>query len=595
MKKSIKKIMCSLLIVVMCLTSVPLGGLVGLDFSMGKASAANELAESGQCGNNVYWSFDSETGELIISGTGDMEDYIWSESPFSFSNIKSVVIKAGVTSIGGCAFYDCRKLSNITIPESVASIGEEAFYRCISLTSIVLNEGLTTLKDGAFFRCENLKSITIPESINCIEALVFERCYSLTEINVDEDNQLYSSDEYGVLFNKDKTVLIQYPIGSEATKYVVPETVTSIETGAMYYAYKLEEVKFSKGMATINPITLYACFSLSRVELPDGLKEMKEGSIAYNYGITEIIIPESVEKVNDYSMLECLFLDKIYFKSMYAEIGDESLNPVTATILDEHKDKKDRIIELLINSEIQHDISGDSELKSYLKYFDNGEYKHISTIYCHSGSTAEAYAIANDMPYVLTHFFEGDWIYDYDKMIRYRKCIHCDELETEPLESTEKDDTEIIAPLDPDKDFNVDEVKPGSDNYIMVEESFKHHGPEHWKIIKAFDITMTGKDGVHTQPDGTVKVKIPGDWSKHGVYKVYRVNDDGTLTDMNAYRQGSHLVFDTDHFSFYVVVDESGSADAGSDAPTDNGNTDFISMLFAFITKIIEIIAGWFK
>lgn len=184
---------------------------------------------------------------------------------------------------------------------------------------------------------------------------------------------------------------------------------------------------------------------------------------------------------------------------------------------------------------------------------------------------------------------------DEGKMIRYRKCIHCDELEIEPLKTTEKGDTEIIAPADPDTDFNVDEVKPGSDNYIMVEESFHHHGPEHWQIIKAFDITMTGKDGVHTQPDGTVKVKIPGNWSKHGVYKVYRVNDDGTLTDMHAYRQGSHLVFDTDHFSLYVVVDESDTTDTGSDTPSGGENDSFISRLFAFITRIIEMIAGWFK
>ncbi|MBQ5905652.1 MAG: hypothetical protein IIW88_07285, partial [Clostridia bacterium] len=54
-----------------------------------------------------------------------------------------------------------------------------------------------------------------------------------------------------------------------------------------------------------------------------------------------------------------------------------------------------------------------------------------------------------------------------------------------------------------------------------------------------------------------VKVKLPLDWSKEGIYKVYRVNDDGTLTDMNAYRQGSHMVFETDHFSIYVIVDES--------------------------------------
>ena len=71
---------------------------------------------------------------------------------------------------------------------------------------------------------------------------------------------------------------------------------------------------------------------------------------------------------------------------------------------------------------------------------------------------------------------------------------------------------------------------------------------------KGFDITLTNQDGVDIQPDGTVKVKLPLDWEKEGNYKVYRVENDGSFTDMNAYQQGSHMVFETDHFSIYVIV-----------------------------------------
>ena len=62
---------------------------------------------------------------------------------------------------------------------------------------------------------------------------------------------------------------------------------------------------------------------------------------------------------------------------------------------------------------------------------------NIGTIYCHSGSTAETYAIENNMAYELIHFFEGEWTYDYDNMVRTRKCIHCDELQVEELEIEE--------------------------------------------------------------------------------------------------------------------------------------------------------------
>ena len=101
-----------------------------------------------------------------------------------------------VTGIGWGAFEDCRNLTSITIPNSVISIESRAFHYCSSLTSI-----------------------TIPESVTSIgEDIVFYGCSSLTSINVSENNKNYCSVD-GVLINKDKTRLIQYPIKKEGTSY----------------------------------------------------------------------------------------------------------------------------------------------------------------------------------------------------------------------------------------------------------------------------------------------------------------------------------------------------------------------------------------
>ena len=130
--KNFKKILASLLVVVMVLTAAPLSGFVGFelpDFDFGIKASAKTVSSSGYCGKNVTYTYNSETKELVISGNGPMTDYEFSDgSPFYNSNIKSVVIEDGVTTIGDLAFYSCYSLTSVTIPDGVTSIGSSAFY-----------------------------------------------------------------------------------------------------------------------------------------------------------------------------------------------------------------------------------------------------------------------------------------------------------------------------------------------------------------------------------------------------------------------------------------------------------------------------------
>lgn len=128
-----KKILSMFLVVLMVLLSAPLSGFVDLEWpelNWGVKASAAELAESGSCGDNVTYTFDSSTGLLTISGTGAMTDYSSSSNSPFYSNdeIKSIVIEKGVTSIGSYIFLNCTSLERVTVPDSVKSIGYTVAY-----------------------------------------------------------------------------------------------------------------------------------------------------------------------------------------------------------------------------------------------------------------------------------------------------------------------------------------------------------------------------------------------------------------------------------------------------------------------------------
>ena len=274
------------------------------DLGVGGNAIAASAASSGNCGDsgsNVTWLLD-DNGTLTISGSGKIEDYRSDIDQPWYSNrsdITSVVIEPGVTSIGSQAFYECSNLTSITIPSGLTSIGEQAFgnctgltsitipsgfisigdyafWNCTGLTSITIQNGVTSIGTGAFWNCTGLTSITIPSSVTSIGVNVFYNCTGLTDITVDSNNSSFCS-ESGVLFNKDKTTLIYYPLGKNDSSYTIPDGVTVIEQYAFYCNSKLTSVTIPSGVTSIGEMAFRECSGLTSVIVPSSVT-----SIEYN-------------------------------------------------------------------------------------------------------------------------------------------------------------------------------------------------------------------------------------------------------------------------------------------------------------------------
>ena len=336
-----------------------------------KTHAAN-IVDSGACGDNVTWTLDSD-GVLTISGTGDMWDIELDAAPWHdhVPSIKSVIIENGVISIGQNAFFNCTHLLYVSIPSSVStigyyafsgvtnlneievdddnpyfcsingvlfnkdktlliqypagnarttyslpagllSIGDFAFASCNSLVNVVIPDGVKSIGAFAFSICDSLQSIMIPKSVSSIGDSALAECWSLIDISVDANNQSYCSVD-GVLFNRDKTNLIQYPTGRKNNIYEIPNGTEKIINSAFCL-----------------------CASLAETTIPDSVKTIETFAFDHCSNLSVVHIGKNVGNIGNYAFGGCNKLTDVYYagtenqwRNINIGVGNNALSSAT--------------------------------------------------------------------------------------------------------------------------------------------------------------------------------------------------------------------------------------------------------------------------
>ena len=215
-----------------------------------------------------------------------------------------------VTSIGSWAFSSCSSLTAVTIPASVTNISSNAFSRCSQLTAVTIPEGVATIGSYAFESCSSLTEVTIPASAINIGNWVFDYCSALTAIHVAEGNTAYSSED-GVLFNKDKTTLVCYPIGKTETTYTVPATVTTFTTSAFENCTALAQINLPNSLTDMTSRTFYGCTSLTEVTLPDGVIQLTGFNFTDCSALEKVTLPEGIIYIGSGAFKNCSALTEL--------------------------------------------------------------------------------------------------------------------------------------------------------------------------------------------------------------------------------------------------------------------------------------------
>jgi len=208
---------------------------------------------------------------------------VWSLPPYTYATINGTITITGYTGPGGV----------VTIPDTitglpVTTIGLLAFAYSHSLTSVIIPGSVTNIGWEAFAYCTSLTNVTIPSSVTTIETGAFTDCSSLNAITVDPLSSSYSSVD-GVLFNKDQTVLIEFP-GGQAGTYTIPSSVTSIGDQAFMYCWGLTGVSIPNTVTSIGNGVFAACEGLASVTIPNSVTNIGGGAFSDCTSLTAITV-----------------------------------------------------------------------------------------------------------------------------------------------------------------------------------------------------------------------------------------------------------------------------------------------------------------
>lgn len=329
---------------------------------------ASAAGTSGKCGPSAYWSFDSSTGTLTISGSGAMNDYEYGDYPWMDyrNSIQTIVIGDQITqigrnafpwtacstikfgknvrSIGERAFNGCRNLNgDLTLPDSVQTIGAGAFQGCEKLSGdLTIPDSVVEIGEGAFRDCKNLNgTLTLGKNLRTIGKEAFSGCAFTGSLTIPEGVTEIADSAFGAGIPLKKygmfTGTLTLPstlktIGASAFSYadfsgelLIPDGVTSIGANAFEECDGFGgTLSLPDSVKTVGEWAFYLCKGFTGLKLSAGLTKIEKLSFAHMYGLkTEVVIPEGVTEIGE-SAFQCSHMPSVRFPSTLKKIGKEA-------------------------------------------------------------------------------------------------------------------------------------------------------------------------------------------------------------------------------------------------------------------------------
>ena len=384
------------------------------------------------------WASSSDAVQAVVveSGVTSIGKYAF----YEFCNINTVTLAATVTSIGEEAFYGCTCLTKVRVDSDngnagsgTGTIGASAFFGCSNLESITIPEGVTSIERAAFVECCSLATIILlPTTPPDYHPMTFEEDVfdDIVLVVPDGKIQTYKNESAWGDFSKIYSTTLSNPINNSYVSWsfnratgtltisgngVIPNYGDSSETPWVDYLEDIQKLVIESGVTSIGTYAFSYCQGLESVILPSTLTSIGTYAFTMCMNLKSITIPEGITRIERETFLSCMKLSELSLPSTITYLGAQAFayapletvvclaqNPPTCSdewepFYNDFEDKPDCVLYVPANSvERYTGWQGFNDVRAYaipstihfaFSDFDDDGYLQIVTI---SGSGAMA-------------------------------------------------------------------------------------------------------------------------------------------------------------------------------------------------------------
>lgn len=282
-----------------------------------------ELSADGTTASCTGLGTATETDIIIADTYQGVPVTAIADNAFNNTSITTLIIQAGITSIGNYAFNSCASLKTVTfLDNNLITISDYAFSNCQNLVNFRIPSSVTTIGDYAFYNCYNLPAINIPNSVTTIGYRAFMDCFKAESITLGA----------GV------TNIGNYAFDNVARDITIPTGFNVYYLGTLddwfniAFSFISNDDYIHKYSANplINHGALYIrAAKVTTLNIPTPYTEVPEGLFAGCTSITSVILNDGITTLKEASFYDCQNLESVVFGRAFNAIDLNALERCT--------------------------------------------------------------------------------------------------------------------------------------------------------------------------------------------------------------------------------------------------------------------------